>query len=530
MTLQKIKQGFTLVELIVVITILAILWTIAFISLQWYSRDSRDWVRLADLWSMETSLELFNIAGWQYPEPTNPVDITYSWWTVEVWTQWTFWDSVMTNVQKLSKLPKDPLTDTEYTYSVTSNKKEFQLWAIVEWDTISSTSLINSANAESVIQQALLKWTYNGQVVKTTYNWTTYIFALPSIVTADLTVQDLWDQVLQSILVYNGYTNIPASYDWTNTIMTWWFDFNSSNTWAIVVFQWDVDELYSSWTMLKTFTINLQEAYSGSTLKNESLYTDLLSIDTSNDQEIIDQMTMMINNELWWEIKAWDIVVSWGWGWWLPYFGWLCDTDDISAWSYTIASCNLWTTTAWTWTESYWSYFQWWNNYGFSPSPTTNSNPVDASSNWPWNYYSSSTFITNTTSPNDWSSSPNTNLWWWSGLTTVTNPTAQQESDMQWPCPSWYHIPTRDEWWWLYVALMWTYSDSQIRNLLNIPYSWFKWTWQSYNVYQEWIYWHYWASSDNWSNSWWIYLSSTIWMNQGSYSRSDWRSIRCFKN
>jgi len=50
--------------------------------------------------------------------------------------------------------------------------------------------------------------------------------------------------------------------------------------------------------MLKTFTINLQEAYSGSTLKNESLYTDLLSIDTSNDQEIIDQMTMMINNEL----------------------------------------------------------------------------------------------------------------------------------------------------------------------------------------------------------------------------------------
>lgn len=34
-------KAFTLVELIVVITILAILWTIAFISLQWYTRDAR---------------------------------------------------------------------------------------------------------------------------------------------------------------------------------------------------------------------------------------------------------------------------------------------------------------------------------------------------------------------------------------------------------------------------------------------------------------------------------------------------------
>jgi len=34
------KKAFTLVELIVVITILAILWTIAFISLQGYSRVS----------------------------------------------------------------------------------------------------------------------------------------------------------------------------------------------------------------------------------------------------------------------------------------------------------------------------------------------------------------------------------------------------------------------------------------------------------------------------------------------------------
>ena len=29
---------------------------------------------------------------------------------------------------------------------------------------------------------------------------------------------------------------------------------------------------------------------------------------------------------------------------------------------------NLWATIAWTWEESFWYYFQRWNNYGFSPS------------------------------------------------------------------------------------------------------------------------------------------------------------------
>ena len=42
MKLHK-KRAFTLVELVVVITILAILGTIAFISLQWYSKDQAGW-------------------------------------------------------------------------------------------------------------------------------------------------------------------------------------------------------------------------------------------------------------------------------------------------------------------------------------------------------------------------------------------------------------------------------------------------------------------------------------------------------
>jgi prepilin-type N-terminal cleavage/methylation domain-containing protein len=51
-------KAFTLVELIVVITILAILWTISFISLQWYSKDARDTKRLSDVKSLLTKITI----------------------------------------------------------------------------------------------------------------------------------------------------------------------------------------------------------------------------------------------------------------------------------------------------------------------------------------------------------------------------------------------------------------------------------------------------------------------------------------
>jgi prepilin-type N-terminal cleavage/methylation domain-containing protein len=46
---HKTKKAFTLAELIIVIIILAILWTIAFIFLQWYSIDARDVKRITDV-------------------------------------------------------------------------------------------------------------------------------------------------------------------------------------------------------------------------------------------------------------------------------------------------------------------------------------------------------------------------------------------------------------------------------------------------------------------------------------------------
>jgi prepilin-type N-terminal cleavage/methylation domain-containing protein len=51
-------SAFTLVELIVVITILAILGTIAFISLQGYSADARNSKRTSDINNIQSAISI----------------------------------------------------------------------------------------------------------------------------------------------------------------------------------------------------------------------------------------------------------------------------------------------------------------------------------------------------------------------------------------------------------------------------------------------------------------------------------------
>ncbi len=75
--LSKIK-GFTLVELIVVITILAILGTIGFISIQGYSSSARDSTRISNLTNLRKGLDIVHVTGMDYPIPENTVNILAS--------------------------------------------------------------------------------------------------------------------------------------------------------------------------------------------------------------------------------------------------------------------------------------------------------------------------------------------------------------------------------------------------------------------------------------------------------------------
>lgn len=61
--MKKVQKGFTLVELIVVITILAILGTIAFISLQGYSQDAKNAKVGSDLATLAKTVDIATTDG-----------------------------------------------------------------------------------------------------------------------------------------------------------------------------------------------------------------------------------------------------------------------------------------------------------------------------------------------------------------------------------------------------------------------------------------------------------------------------------
>lgn len=88
----------------------------------------------------------------------------------------------------------------------------------------------------------------------------------------------------------------------------------------------------------------------------------------------------------------------------------------------TIADKNLWATVVYTMWDTttqanVGNFYQWGNNYGFPYSDATNTrtSQVDASSYWPWNYYSDDDFFIDT-EESWWDSSYNANLWGWYDL------------------------------------------------------------------------------------------------------------------
>lgn len=119
-----------------------------------------------------------------------------------------------------------------------------------------------------------------------------------------------------------------------------------------------------------------------------------------------------------WTKLYWTSIEA-GWIFWSSTDWLISISSDWVTWI-TISDKNVWATQVWnswdTLTDDNCGYlFQWGNNYGFPHSwtVTTSSTQVDASNYWPWNYYSSSTFITRSSSPYNWDSSNNTNLRWW---------------------------------------------------------------------------------------------------------------------
>ena len=270
------KEAFTITELVIVVTVFAILGALVFQTYTKYTIQSRDTKRIQDISTIDKSLELSRIDNSIYPVPSDYNDINYSGTTV--WKQGTFGDSIIKYTSRIIEKPLDALFENDYTYSVTQSQKEYEIGWILEQPLSSDTTWY----------QALVKGSYNGKIL---ISWQNYVLALPSIITADLWDLDAEDIVTNKNIVYDQYSNIPSSYksyvwEWS---MTGSFNYLPGD---LLLLSGSMSELSTS-TWKINFMKSLQTAYSGTTLSGSQNFSILLS--TQSDQWLLE----LFQSEFW---------------------------------------------------------------------------------------------------------------------------------------------------------------------------------------------------------------------------------------
>ena len=105
------KKGFTLIEILIVVSIIGLLASIIFVGLGASRAKGRDARRVADLRSIQTGLELYFSKSGAYPDALA---------------------NLVTGGIGVTKIPKDPSTALDYGYSINAKKNSYVLVATTE--------------------------------------------------------------------------------------------------------------------------------------------------------------------------------------------------------------------------------------------------------------------------------------------------------------------------------------------------------------------------------------------------------------
>lgn len=234
---MKNKKAFTLVELVVVITIMVTLSAIWFIQYSSSLVDSRNAARFSDMWNLKMSLKNYKLKFWNYPNPWSYFFILNTAWSWII-KQWVFDDTVY--VTDMTTVPRDPQNKKNYFYSVTNNNLYMQI----------AMSLEDSDQTNDNWYKALVDWDYQ-QVID----------SLPWIVFA----QSAWSSVDLSKLIVNNWTfNLPYWEDWTLIQTATSSGDVLSQSWITIPkffgFR-SCDEVGSAWYNLWSWTYKLMDSY-----------------------------------------------------------------------------------------------------------------------------------------------------------------------------------------------------------------------------------------------------------------------------
>lgn len=195
---RKNIRWFTIVELVVAMTILLVLTGLWFYSYTQNVVDARDSVRISDIASVSSQLKLYKKARWAYPLPGDSFNILNQWRIVGI--QWLLNENV--TLTTLDKIPYDPSAEIPYVYSVTRNKQEFQLALTLE-------------SSENGI--AVLEWDYK-TVSRNVLP--TLVLALSSWWDREINNDHGWSANRRSFVFNEWYQNLPYTHDGDNAPYT----------------------------------------------------------------------------------------------------------------------------------------------------------------------------------------------------------------------------------------------------------------------------------------------------------------------
>lgn len=145
---QKIKKWFTLIELLIVITILG---SLSVSWYQWYSyymKNNRDTVRKSQINNIWLSMITYSNENNNLPNPSekdntkNKINITKTNnqnlvilpWTTDkaIWYEGVLWEHTGKELWNIKNIPKDPKTKKEYTYYIDEKWLFYYIEALME--------------------------------------------------------------------------------------------------------------------------------------------------------------------------------------------------------------------------------------------------------------------------------------------------------------------------------------------------------------------------------------------------------------
>ena len=179
--LSRRFSGFTLVELIVVITILIILGTVAFTSLTGHSGNARDSDRVTTLKNIENGLNIHQIKSSSYPTPENIIGTG----TINgnILSSIGIIGDTISQIIKINKTPTDPLSKMNYVYGTNSDRTQYQIATVLENPITYNVSPFIQTVFATTSHQARVSGNYPGYLKyqSGTINPDTYIANIPSL-------------------------------------------------------------------------------------------------------------------------------------------------------------------------------------------------------------------------------------------------------------------------------------------------------------------------------------------------------------